>query len=110
MCAQPVRRREKFLFSSGVVGSAEQVVITESPLCYRNRVVLTSDPAVIIQHRDPTRVIRSGILSLLCKRHVVLADFAARRVRVHHGTVVPKTQLAIAAEEVRSNNSAIVME
>ena len=96
MIAQPDRGFKEFIFAGGICAPARQIVISQSPLCDCNRVVLQSDAAAVIEHGDAICVVVTGIICLRFEAHVVLAQFAYSRVRVFLRDLVPERQLAFA--------------
>src|SRR5262249_35255181 len=85
------------------------VVISQSPLSDRDRVILQPDLAVIVEHGNSRAVVVPSIVSLLQKWHVIFAKFSGRCIGIYFRTVVPKSELALARNEICAGNASIVI-
>src|ERR1700757_5005591 len=109
---KPVRRPEGFLGADWIATGAELVVISETPLRDRDGVVLESDGAAIVEHRDAVGVVVSGVIGLLAKQHVVLTDSAGVGLKgawIDGWRFVPEAQLALPGAEVGAENAPVVV-
>ena len=82
MSAEPIAGRYEFLFSFIAVTLAKQVVVAQSPLRNRNRVVLQSDFAAVVKQRNAGRIVRPSVIRFLGKQHVVFAEPMKTRSRI----------------------------
>ena len=110
MSAEPVRYAEELLLTAGVAGALPKVVITQAVLGDSDRVVLQADVSVIVELRNAVRVIGTLIVRLFGKEHVVLAEFVQSDVGILRGSLMPESEMAVAAEEIRAENASVVIE
>src|SRR5258708_10019433 len=95
MSANPIAGCEKFLPALFVPRAAKRVVVAQSPLGDRNRVVLQPDLAAVIEHRNTLGVAVSGIVRLSGKGHVVFAKFTAGCIGINFRHLIPERELAV---------------
>src|SRR5271165_284472 len=130
--AEPVGRLERLLPARVVSRLAKPVVVRQSPLRDRDWVVLQSDGAVVVEHRNAAGAIVPGVFSFLAEPHVVLAEIVAQLIgefiartgegarrsiffagrkcaRIDLRHLVPKGQLASPGTKVGAEDAAIVV-
>src|ERR1700730_18345389 len=93
MSTQPIASRYEFLFPLIAVISAKKVVIAQSPLRNRDRVILQRDFAPVIKLRNSLLIVRPSVISLLGKQHVVFAEPRKTSRRIYPRRLVPKTEM-----------------
>src|ERR1700686_3879453 len=90
MFAEPVAGGQEFPFSCFTMSLAKEVVVAQSPLRNRDWVVLQSDLSVVVEQRNAREILRSLVIRLLGKQHVVFAKPMDTRVRICLRPVVPE--------------------
>src|SRR3954464_3568790 len=106
---QPVGSLPEFSLVLRIFRSAEEVVISQSPLRNCDGVVLQSDLAVIIQHGNSHGIAGPLVASLLYKRHVVLAQFSDWGIPVHFRRLMPEGKLAPARDQVGPKDTTVIL-
>src|SRR5437867_12305337 len=90
--------------------TTEKVVISESPLRDSNRVVLHTDAAAVIEHRNASGVMRPGEIGFFENWNLLLAECASGSVRVYFGNMVPELRLTISGEKLGSESRPIILQ
>src|ERR1700687_4389488 len=106
---QPIGSFERVFPTCRIVALAEEVIVRESPLRNRDRVVLKFDDPVVVDHGDTHSVVMPRIVSLLAKHHVVLAKSIGARTGVRFRGLVPEGELASSRSEISAENTPVVM-
>src|SRR5580692_12569794 len=114
MAAQPVTCREKSLSSFFTLfctsGLAEEVVVAQTPLRNRDRVVLQADFAVVVEHRNTGRIVMSWIVRFLGKQHVVFAKLMDACTRIHLSRFVPKSKVTVSRNKVGAEDAPVILQ
>ena len=110
MLAQPVACREKSLSSFFTLSVAEEVVVPQTPLRNRDRVVLQADFAVVVEHWNTGRIVMSRIVRFLGKQHVVFAKLMDARARIHPRRLVPKSKVALSRNKVGAEDAPVILQ
>src|SRR5215472_11882019 len=108
--AEPFGDSKEPLFAFDTPATAPKVVAAQAVLRNRDRVVLQADVSVIVELRDALYVVGAPIVGLFREWHVVFAEFGGAGVRIFCGSFVPEGEMAIASEEVGTEDSAVVGE
>ena len=107
---QPIRTLHQPLTPHWVARSPQQVVISQPPLRNCNRVVLQTNPSVVIQHRNTVRVVMPRIIRLRRERHVIFAKLISPQITIDFRPLMPKRQLALARQQIRTKDSPVVLQ
>src|ERR1700690_652943 len=113
---KPVRGADSFLKALIIGILSKAIVVRESPLRDGYRVVLQADRAAIVEHGNSVSVVRTGVVGLFAKRHVIRAELPINllrsdaRTRIDFRHLVPESKLAASGAEIRGQNAAIVLQ
>ena len=110
MAAQPVARREKSLSSFFTLSLAEEVVVAQTPLRNRDRVVLQADFAVVVEHWNTGRIVMPRIVRFLGKQHVVFAKLMDGRARIYPRRLVPKSKVTVSRNKVGAEDAPVILQ
>ena len=94
MSAKPIASRYKLLSSFLALTLAKPVVIAQSPLRNRDRVILQGNFAPVVKLRNSSRIVRPSVIRLLVKQHVVFAESMKIYLKIYPRGVMPKTEMA----------------
>src|SRR5579863_8008732 len=113
MSAEPVTGGEEsllaFISVAFALAVAEEVVVAQSPLRNRDRVVLQANRAVVVEQRNSQRIILTGIIRFLGEQHVVLPEPMNACARVGSRCVVPEGELALSRKQISTEDASIVL-
>jgi hypothetical protein len=110
MVTKPIGGAEELLPPRRIASKAPLVVIAQPILRDRDRVILHADVAVIIKFWNAGAIERPRVVRLLREEHVIGAEFIGRGIGVLCRSLVPKGQLALASEEIGTEDSTVVAE
>src|SRR5579872_28847 len=110
MSAKPITGRNEFLFTILTLAMATQVVVAQSPLRNRDRVMLQPDLAPVVKLRNSSRIVRPCIVRLLAKQHVVFAEPMKTSGRIYPRRLMPKTEMTSSRGYIRAENAPIILQ
>src|ERR1035437_11155630 len=100
MIDQPVRNTQELSLAFQVTALSIEIEIAQPILRDRDRIMLPTNHAAIIEQRNSIAIERPRIVGLGREGHVVLAQYARGRISIHFRSLMPKSQLAGTAAEV----------
>ncbi len=108
--AQPVGNQEEVRASGRISSASPEVVISQSELGDGDGVVLQADMSVIVELGNTGGVVGALVVGLLGKEHVVFAEFVGCGVRIVHRSLMPKGEVALAAQKIGAEDATVVGE
>ena len=71
---------------------------------------MQANVAVIVELRNPVRIIGALVIRLFGEEHVVLAEFVRGDFGILGGSLMPERKMTFATEEICAENASVVVE